>query len=252
MIKKEFMEIVSIRTIAYDSIEMILTNEYISHHAVPGQFLHIAIPGHTLRRPISIAAVNKENNSVTILFKVIGLGTEQLATMKVGEQIDALGPNGNGFPFNDVTPSQSVLLIGGGIGIPPLYFLATELCKREVNLQFILGFQSERFMFYEEEFQALGETHLVTNDGSYGHKGLVTDVIDEVPPFDRYYACGPLPMLQAVKTQLPNQEGYLSFEERMGCGVGTCYACVIPTNSATGYKKICHDGPVFAANEVKI
>src|SRR5690625_1611367 len=134
--------------------------------------------------------------------------------------------------------------------IPPLYFLALKLHKQGIPLQFILGFQSKEYMFYEKQFQTLGKTYIVTNDGSYGHQGFVTDIIEEVNPFDRYYSCGPLPMLQAVKNKLASKEGYLSFEERMGCGVGACYACVIPTDDASGYKKICHDGPVFAASEV--
>lgn len=250
MIKKEVMQVNSINKIAKDSLEMILKNEFISHHAVPGQFLHIAVPGHTLRRPISIAAVNREEHTVTILFKVIGKGTETLATVTSGTEIDVLGPCGNGFPMEDLKPNSSVLLIGGGIGIPPLYFLATELNKRGIQLQFILGFQSKEYLFYEKEFQALGKTHVVTNDGSYGLKGFVTDMIHQADPFERYYSCGPLPMLQAVRKQLENNEGYLSFEERMGCGVGACFACVIPTHSEAGYKKICQDGPVFAANEV--
>lgn len=250
MIKKESMEIISIQPIAKDSIEMKLRNSYISKNAIPGQFLHIAVPGHTLRRPISIAAVDENEQTVTILFKVVGDGTTRLAALRAGERIDVLGPNGNGFPINDLQPSQTVLLIGGGIGVPPLYFLAMELNKRGINLQFILGFQSKEFMFYEKEFEALGETYIVTNDGSYGNKGLVTDSIEHVAPFDRYYSCGPYPMLEAVKRQLGHKEGYLSFEERMGCGIGACYACVVPMNDKYGYKKICHDGPVFAANEV--
>jgi len=250
MIKKEMMDVVATKTIAKDTIEMTLKNDHISQYAIPGQFLHIALPGHVLRRPISIAALNQANQTVKILFKVVGDGTEKLASIKEGEQIDALGPNGNGFPIDDLKQSQSVLLIGGGIGVPPLHFLAAELNKRGIKLQFILGFQSKEYMFYEKEFQKMGQTFIVTNDGSYGQKGLVTGIVEQTEPFDRYYSCGPLPMLQAVKRQLDGKEGYLSFEERMGCGIGACYGCVIQTNTASGYKKICHEGPVLAANEV--
>lgn len=250
MIKKEAMKIISSKQIATDTVEMVLKNEYISNHATPGQFLHIAITGHTLRRPLSIAAVDSKAKTVTILFKIIGSGTETLATYQVGETIDVLGPNGNGFPVQTGQKSATVLLIGGGIGVPPIYFLGTQLKKLGIQVQAIIGFQSRDYVFYEKAFQALGETFVVTNDGSYGYKGFVTDVLDEISQFDRYYSCGPLPMLRAVSDNLRGNEGYLSFEERMGCGVGACYACVIPTEDEAGYKKICQDGPVFRANEV--
>lgn len=252
MIKKEAMEIVSTKQIAKDTIEMVLKNEYISHHANPGQFLHIAVANHTLRRPISIAAKDDEQATVTILFKVIGSGTDCLATYKVGEHVDVLGPCGNAFPVANIEKSATVLLIGGGIGVPPIYFLGTRLKKAGVHVKSIIGFQSQENVFYENKFAELGETYVVTDDGSYGQQGFVTDVIGQVSSFNRYYACGPFPMLQAVTQRLANKEGYLSFEERMGCGVGACFACVIPTTHETGYKKICQDGPVFHANEVII
>ncbi|MEI3606701.1 dihydroorotate dehydrogenase electron transfer subunit [Pseudogracilibacillus sp. SE30717A] len=252
MIKKEILKVMSVKEIATDSYEMSLENEYISTHAVPGQFLHLSIPGHTLRRPISIASCNQMDKVVKVLFKTIGTGTKELSGYQSGEQLDGLGPIGHGFPIEDLKPNDSVLLIGGGIGIPPIYFLATALKERGIKLQFILGFQSKDFVFYEKEFNMLGETYIVTNDGSYGHRGLVTDLIPNVSSFDRYYACGPLPMLKAVKKTLAHKKGYISFEERMGCGVGACFACVLKTNDGIGYKKICQDGPVFAADEVII
>lgn len=252
MIKKEAMNIVSSTTIAKETIELVLQNEYISQHAVPGQFLHIAVSGHTLRRPLSIAAVDKANQTVTILFKIIGTGTKRLANYQVGENLDVLGPSGNGFPIDDIKQDSTILLIGGGIGVPPLYFLGTRLKEMGVNVQSIIGFQSKDFVFYEKAFKALGDTIVVTNDGSYGEEGFVTDVVDKVSPFKRYYSCGPVPMLKAVTNTLENIDGYLSFEERMGCGVGACYACVIPTNDESTYKKICQDGPVFRANEVSL
>jgi|SRR5690625_85954 len=252
MMKKESMKVISVNSIAKDTIEMVLSNEYISKHAVPGQFLHISVVGHTLRRPISIAAVDQMNQTVTILFKIIGTGTQSLATYQVGSFVDVLGPNGKGFPIDDLTTNDHILLIGGGIGVPPLYYLGTALKECGINVQSIIGFQSKEYVFYEEAFQQLGDTYVVTNDGSYGYKGYVTDVVEHINPFDRYYSCGPVPMLQAVTTAFPDKSGYLSFEERMGCGVGACLACVIETKDQTGYKKICQDGPVFAANEVKI
>lgn len=250
MIKKEQMKIISNKRIATETIEMILENKYISENAVPGQFLHITVIGHTLRRPISIASVDADAQTVTILFKELGDGTRELATYQPGTALDVLGPAGNGFPIDKIKETPTALLIGGGIGVPPVYFLAKTLKEQGVNVKAIIGFQSNEFVFYEEKFKQLGETYVVTNDGSYGDKGFVTDIIDKVGDFDRYFSCGPSVMLQAVTNKITNKEGYLSFEERMGCGVGACFACVIPAENDKGYLKICQDGPVFAANEV--
>jgi dihydroorotate dehydrogenase electron transfer subunit len=252
MMKKETMGILSSRFIAKDTVELILKNEYISQNARPGQFLHVSVIGHTLRRPISIASVDPIAKTVTILFKMVGEGTRKLASYAEGMSIDVLGPNGNGFPLPDAKAFGSVLLIGGGIGVPPLYFLAQCLQQSGISVQAVLGFQQKDYVFYEKEFQEIADTSIVTNDGSYGNHGFVTDVLGDVARFDRYYTCGPLPMLKAVYHALQEREGYLSFEERMGCGIGACYACVIPIKGAGGYKKICHEGPVFAASEVKL
>lgn len=252
MKKRHMMMIVKNNEVAKETFELVLQHEMIANKAEPGQFLHISVPSHTLRRPLSIANVDRLNNEVTVLFKVVGTGTSQLASLEVGEKIDVLGPNGSSYPVSSLNKTDSVLLIGGGIGVPPLYFLAKTLHEREINIQSILGFQSEEYVFYEEKFAQLGKTYVVTNDGSYGRKGLVTDLVDHVEPFKSYYSCGPVPMLRAVKQALSKYDGYLSFEERMGCGVGACYACVIPTNDEQGYKKICSDGPVIRASEVNL
>lgn len=249
MIKKTEMKIIKTKQIATDTIEMQLEDDYITQTAVPGQFIYIAVPGFTLRRPISIADTSKENNQLTILFKILGKGTKELAKFKAGMTLDVLGPNGNGFPL-DPQVNSTVVLIGGGIGVPPLYYLGKKLTEKNVNVISVLGFQSKDHVFYEEAFKALGQTIIVTDDGSYGEKGFVTDVLSGLPAFDMFYSCGPTGMLQAVTKRLENKPGYISLEERMGCGVGTCAACVIPTNTAEGYKKICHDGPVFSAKEV--
>lgn len=250
MIKKESMKIIRTEEIAKETIEMILENKHISENAIPGQFLHISVIGHTLRRPISITVVDPEKHTVTILFKVIGEGTKALAAYQAGMTIDVLGPSGNGFPMEEISNTPTALLVGGGIGVPPVYFLAKTLKSLGVNVISIIGFQSKDYVFYEEEFKKLGDTYVVTNDGSYGSEGFVTDVIDKVGEFDRYFSCGPSPMLRAVSKKLAHKEGYLSFEERMGCGVGACFACVIPADNEKGYLKICQDGPVFPANEV--
>lgn len=252
MIKKEQMRIVSNNKIATETMEMVLENSYISEHAVPGQFIHITVVGHTLRRPISIASVDPKAGTVTILFKELGEGTRTLARYEAGMTLDALGPAGNGFPIDKISNTPTALLIGGGIGVPPVYFLAKTLKEQGVNVKAIIGFQSADFVFYEEKFKELGDTFVVTNDGSYGDKGFVTDVIAKAGDFDRYFSCGPSVMLQAVTNKITDKEGYLSFEERMGCGVGACFACVIPAENDKGYLKICQDGPVFAANEVTL
>lgn len=235
--------------IAKDTVELIVHSKSIASQAHPGQFLHIQAPGHTLRRPISIAHIDHEQHLITILFKVIGTGTSALAACKVGTEISMLGPLGNGFPL-DQKSGSTALLIGGGIGIPPLYALGTALTQRGVHVISILGYQTKDYVFYEEQFNTLGQTVIVTDDGTHGEKGLVTDVLAKVGAFDQFYTCGPKPMLQAVTNKIDTIPGYVSLEERMGCGVGACFACVIPTSDEKGYKKICQDGPVFSSKEV--
>jgi dihydroorotate dehydrogenase electron transfer subunit len=251
MKKPEEMQIIKTSVIAQDTVEMVLKNRHVSGHALPGQFLHIHVEGHTLRRPISIADVNKDKETVTILFKIVGPGTQRLASYKTGMGINALGPNGNGFPLL-ARPGKTVLLAGGGIGVPPLYYLGKTLVNHGVNVISVLGFQSKPYIFYEKAFNQLGKTFIVTDDGSYGEKGFVTDVLDHIEEFDLYYSCGPAAMLKAMTEKLEGKPGYISLEERMGCGVGTCLACVIPANTEAGYKKICKDGPVFQAGEVSL
>lgn len=251
MIKKEELLILRSTVIALDTIELVLKNKYISQTAEPGQFLHISVSNQTLRRPISIADLDRKAETITIIFKIIGEGTRQLSLYPVGTKIDVLGPSGNGFDL-DQKVGSTVLLIGGGVGVPPLHYLGKELVKQGVNIISILGYQTEESVFYENEFNQFGKTFIVTNDGTYGERGFVTDVLDQVDHFDCYYSCGPLPMLQAVTKNLVDYEGFISLEERMGCGVGACFACVIPTDENGGYRKICENGPVFPAQEVKL
>lgn len=249
MIQKELAIIKSKETLALNTVEMVLENEHISNHAIPGQFIHILVDGHILRRPISIADVDRNLKTITILFKVVGSGTEALAKYEVYQTLNVLGPNGNGFTIKE-NSDETVLLLGGGIGVPPMYYLGKSLKEQGKNVIAILGFQSSEHVFYEEKFKEIGNTFVVTDDGSYGDKGFVTDVLSKVEIFDRYYACGPIAMLKAITSSIEGKPGYISLEERMGCGVGACFACVIPTKSDKGYKKICSDGPVFDAEEV--
>src|SRR5699024_1610199 len=229
--------------------ELVLYSEEIAKTAIPGQVLHIQLPNHTLRRPISIASVDLEEHTVTILFKITGSGTQLLASYEHGMELDVMGPAGSGLAIGDLKQDERVLLRGGGISVRPIHCLLQQLSARGVETNTIRGFQTEAYVFYEEACRKKGQRTIVTDDGSYQNKGFVTDYIEVAGSFQRYYACGPMPMLKALKSTMTEKEGYLSFEERMGCGVGTCLACVIPTNDEAGYKKICQDGPVFAANE---
>lgn len=242
------MQIISSCLIAKDTIEMVLFNHYVSENAEPGQFLYIRLENKTLRRPLSIADVDKDKGTITLLFKMVGNGTEQLGAMHENTKVHVHGPVGQGFPLKPAE-HKHVLIVGGGIGVPPLYYLAKQLLARDVRLTSVLGFQAKEYVFYEDQFSALSDTHIVTDDGSYGYHGVVTDVTDKIADVDAYYACGPLPMLKAIQSRHSDISGYLSLEERMGCGVGACLACVVETRDG-GYRKICKDGPVFSAEEV--
>lgn len=247
--KKSKMKLISAERIAKDTFALTLEDDYITVKAEPGQFIYIAIPNLILRRPISIADVDRDKNQLTIIFKIVGKGTAQLSSLTPGRILDCLGPNGNGFPL-DSNKGKRALLIGGGIGVPPLYYLGKQLKENGFEVTSIIGFQNKDYVFYEEEFSLLGEAIVVTDDGSYGKKGYVTDVLPNRASFDTYFSCGPKGMLLSVTSNLKEKNGYVSLEERMGCGVGACAACVIRTNTEAGYKKICHDGPVFPAKEV--
>ncbi|SHF50038.1 dihydroorotate dehydrogenase electron transfer subunit [Ornithinibacillus halophilus] len=248
MIRRETVMIKNSLDIAADTVEMTLHNSYLSKNAIPGQFLHILVEGHTLRRPISIADVNNEEETITIIFKKLGSGTKCLSAYEIGMTLDVLGPNGNGFLLE--SKDSTLLLVGGGVGVPPLHYLGKKASEKGVEVVSILGFQNKESVFYEEKFKQFGKTIVVTNDGSYGERGYVTDFVQTIGPFDSYYSCGPAPMLHALTKKLEGHRGYISLEERMTCGIGACFACVIPTSDQLSYRKICADGPVFSAKEV--
>lgn len=257
MIRSERMTVVHQAKIAHNIFELTLQGELVQDMA-PGQFVHVRV-GESfeplLRRPISIANINQDMNEFTMIYRAEGRGTELLSKKQVGDTADVLGPIGNGFPVDAVAPGGTALLVGGGIGVPPLYELAKQLNARGVRTIHVLGFQSENVTFYEEQFSALGETYYVTADGTKGTKGFVTNLLDELKPeFDVFYSCGPLPMLKALEAQFPGKPGYLSFEERMACGIGACFACVCNTTEAVekDYVKVCSDGPVFPKGVVAL
>ncbi len=207
----------------------------------PGQFVNISVPGFFLRRPISVC--DREENALTLVYKTVGHGTEAMAALKPGETVDLLTGLGNGYDLSFA--GEAPLLVGGGVGVPPLYYLAKELAKQGVKPAVILGFNTKNEIFYEGEFKALGcDVTVTTADGSYGVKGFVTDAFPE--NYSYVYACGPMPMLRAVYNK-PG-DGQYSFEERMGCGFGACMGCSRKTK--TGYKRVCKEGPVFYKEEI--
>ena len=209
----------------------------------PGQFVNVKLEGMFLRRPISVCDV--AGDVLTIIYKVVGKGTEAMSKM-TGGKLDILTGLGNGY---DLTPAgEKPVLLGGGVGVPPMYLLAKRLVEAGKTPTVILGFNKESEVFYEAEFQALGcKTIVTTVDGSYGVKGFVTDALKEVE-YTHFFTCGPEPMLKAVY-RASNTSGQMSFEERMGCGFGACMGCSCQT--LTGYKRICKDGPVMWKEEIK-
>ncbi len=207
-----------------------------------GQFVNIKLDGFFLRRPISVC--DYDENTLTILYKVVGKGTKAMSQMQEGV-LDVLTGLGNG--YDETVSGETPLLLGGGVGVPPMYKLAKNLIAQGKKVSVILGFNTKDEVFYEEEFKALGADVTVTTvDGSYGTKGFVTDVMKN-KEYTHFYTCGPEPMLKAVYATSVTS-GQFSFEERMGCGFGACMGCSCKT--VTGYKRICKDGPVLFKEEI--
>ncbi|WP_191565698.1 dihydroorotate dehydrogenase electron transfer subunit [Metabacillus idriensis] len=257
MIQKEWMMIADHKELAAGIYELTLKGSLVDHMNQPGQFVHLKVSetaSPLLRRPISIAKINKEKQEFTMIYRAEGAGTKLLSARAKGELVDVLGPLGNGFDPSQLHAGDTALLVGGGIGVPPLYELSRQLVKRGVFVKHVLGFQSIEHVFYEREFQKLGDTYVTTVDGSHGMKGFVTDLIKEYElSFDALFSCGPTPMLANIERLFPDKPVFLSLEERMGCGIGACFACVCHTADdpeGTSYKKVCSDGPVFKAGEV--
>ena len=209
----------------------------------PGQFVNIRLEGRFLRRPISVC--DWREGEITLVYKVVGAGTAQMAAMRDGT-LDLLVGLGNGYDTADA--GEAPLLIGGGVGVPPLYGLARRLIDAGRRVSVILGFNTAAEIFYEKEFAALGASVTVaTADGSAGVRGFVTDAMKCTAPYTYFYTCGPEPMLRAVYAAAAS-EGQFSFEERMGCGFGACMGCSCRT--VTGYKRICREGPVLRKEEI--
>jgi dihydroorotate dehydrogenase electron transfer subunit len=207
-----------------------------------GQFVNIQLSGMFLRRPISVC--DYDETTLTIIYKVVGKGTEAMSGMKPGEKLDILTGLGNGYDIS--LSGDHPVLLGGGVGVPPMYNLAKKLIAEGKKVSVILGFNTQSEIFYENEFKALGcEVTVTTVDGSYGTKGFVTDALPE--NYTYFYTCGPEPMLKAVY-KATSTSGQMSFEERMGCGFGACMGCSCKT--LTGYKRICKEGPVMKKEEI--
>ncbi|MBQ7778675.1 MAG: dihydroorotate dehydrogenase electron transfer subunit [Oscillibacter sp.] len=242
--KKSLFTVEHTRQLTADTYEMILSGDT-SAITAPGQFVNLDLPGHFLRRPISIC--NWTDEALMLLVKVVGEGTKDLVRSVPGTELDVLSGLGNGF---DISKSGAhPVLAGGGIGIAPLYGLAQRMLEAGMEPTIALGFRTARDVYYLDEFVKLGCRLLIaTEDGSMGTKGFVTDCIKAVPECDYVFTCGPLPMLKAVHSLPQLKDGQFSFEARMGCGFGACMGCTIPTTD--GYKRVCKDGPILFKEEI--
>ena len=238
--KQRLFEIQSNEQIAKSVYRMKLAGD--TAGILPGQFVNIRVQGQFLRRPISVC--NIADGILTIIYKVVGVGTEAMSYLPIGTKLDILTVLGNGY---DLTKAgDAPLLVGGGVGVPPMYMLARQLREAGKKVRVILGFNTKDEVFYEEEFRALGcDVTVTTVDGSHGVKGFVTNALDGQQSY--YYTCGPLPMIKAL-LQAAGTNGEVSMEERMGCGFGACMGCTIQTTK--GPKRVCKEGPVFAASEL--
>ena len=231
------------KKIARDVYKMVLNGDT-GDILRPGQFVNIKLAGRFLRRPISVCDRNEKE--LTVIYKVIGDGTDQMRKLGAGSELDILTGLGNGY---DLTVSGSTpLLVGGGVGVPPLYWLCRELEAQGKHVKVILGFNASDEVFYEDEFRSSGaDVTVMTADGTYGNKGFVTDGMAQLDTYTYIYACGPMPMFRAIN-KIAQTEGQFSFEERMGCGFGACMGCSCKT--LTGNRRICKDGPVLLRSEV--
>ena len=234
--------VVSNERIARDVYKMVLAGDT-SAITASGQFINLKLDGFYLRRPISVC--DYDADTVTLIYKVVGGGTEQMKDMKLGDKVDALTGLGNG--FDTAKSGEKPLLIGGGVGVPPMFNLCKRLLAEGKKPTVILGFNSAADVFYEAEFAALGvDVTVTTADGSYGVRGFVTDVMKDLS-YTYFYTCGPEPMFRAID-KVAVTSGQYSFEERMGCGFGACMGCSCKT--LTGYKRICKEGPVMEREEI--
>ena len=240
--KQGLFQVTENRKIAKNTYLMVLKGDT-SDITASGQFINIKLDGFFLRRPISVCDCDSE--TVTIIYKVVGCGTEQMAKIKAGEMLDVLTGLGNGYDLSK--SGDRPLLLGGGAGVPPMYMLAKQLLKEGKKVSVVLGFNTQEEIFFVDEFKAIGcDVTVYTADGSVGVKGFVTDAMVNID-YTYFYTCGPEPMLKAID-KVAVTSGQLSFEERMGCGFGACMGCSCKTKY--GNKRICKDGPVLQREEI--
>ena len=239
--KQSFFEIIQNTPLTESVYKMVLAGDT-SAITAPGQFVNIKLDGLFLRRPISVC--DYDEGTLTIIYKVVGEGTQAMSAMAAGQKLDILTGLGNGYDLS--LSGQKPVLLGGGVGVPPMYNLAKKLVAQGKSVCVILGFNTKDEIFYEDAFRQLGcDVTVTTVDGSYGTKGFVTDALPD--GYTYFYTCGPEPMLKAVY-RATTTSGQMSFEERMGCGFGACMGCSCKT--LTGYKRICKEGPVMKKEEI--
>ena len=253
-IRLETMKVVAQEEIAPAIYKLVLEGEMVEAMRA-GQFLHLRVPddAHLLRRPISISSIDKSKKQCHLIYRIEGSGTAIFSTLKAGDSLDVMGPQGNGFDLSDLDQCSRVLLVGGGIGVPPLLEVAKQLNERSVEVTTVLGFATKDAVILESELSQYSKVFVTTDDGSYGIKGNVSVIIKELDTeFDAIYSCGAPGMMKYInQTFYDHPRAYLSLESRMACGMGACYACVLKVpDSETVSQRVCEDGPVFKTGTV--
>lgn len=253
-IRLEVMRVVSQEEIAPAIFELVLEGQMVEAMKA-GQFLHLRVPddAHLLRRPISISSIDKLKKQCHLIYRIEGSGTAIFSSLKPGNSLDVMGPQGNGFDLSELDDYCKVLLVGGGIGVPPLLEVAKQLHERGVEITTVLGFATKDAVILEDELAQYGQVYVTTDDGSHGIKGNVSVVINEFDTkFDAIYSCGAPGMMKYInQTFHDHPRAYLSLESRMACGMGACYACVLKVpDSETVSQRVCEDGPVFKTGTV--
>lgn len=254
-IMMEDMELIAQEEIAPRIFSMVLKGEMVAQ-MLPGQFLHIRVPDDSklLRRPISISEIDLDSQTCRLIYRVKGGGTAIFSHLPVGSFLSVMGPQGNGFDLTNLGQGQKALIIGGGIGVPPLVQVAKQLHEQGVEVEVVVGFATKEAVILEEELSQVAHVTITTDDGSYGTKGYVSTIVDQMDQeFDAIYSCGAPGMLKYVNAKFHDHpRAYISMESRMACGMGACYACVVHLENASqaANKRVCEDGPVFETGTI--
>ncbi|MGT2950772.1 dihydroorotate dehydrogenase electron transfer subunit [Streptococcus cuniculi] len=255
MILKEMMTVVRQDCLAPNIFSLVLKGEMVAEMK-PGQFVHLKVPDKSmvLRRPISISEIDVKKREARLIYRVEGQGTAVFSKLQAGDEIDVMGPLGNGFPLAHVEANQTILIIGGGIGVPPLVELAKQAHQRGARVVSVIGFADRQAVILEDELKRYGEVFVTTDNGTYGQKGYVSTVVDQLSQsFDAIYACGAPAMMTYVDERFEHHpHAYLSLEARMACGMGACYACVVRPKGGKEHEnqRVCKEGPVFATGSL--